>query len=122
LIVDDDPDARNLLEEDLSRAGYKTRSAAGGEQALAEIERERPSAVLLDLLMPEPDGFEVLYRIRKDPALSSLPVIVLTAKDLTPADHERLNGSAQRILRKGADMTRLVREVLKTTAVPLEGE
>jgi signal transduction histidine kinase/DNA-binding response OmpR family regulator len=122
LIVDDDPDARALLEEDLSQAGYKTRSVAGGEEALAEIERERPSAVLLDLLMPEPDGFEVLYRIRKDPALRGLPVIVLTAKDLTPADHERLNGSAQRILRKEADMMRLVRDVLRTTAVPFAGE
>ena len=62
--------------------------------------------------MPEPDGFEVLYRMRDDAALRSLPVVVLTGKDLTPADYARLNGSAQRILRKGADMGRLVRDVL----------
>ena len=118
LIVDDDPDVRRLLEEDLGRSGYKTRSASGGAQALDEIARDRPSAVLLDLIMPEPDGFEVLYRIRENPDLRDLPVIVLTAKDLGPADYRRLNGSALRILQKGADMTRLVRDVLRTTSVP----
>jgi signal transduction histidine kinase/CheY-like chemotaxis protein len=117
LIVDDDPDVRRLLEEELSAAGFPHASVPGGAQALDVAARERPSAILLDLMMPEPDGFEVLYRIRENADLNGVPVIVLTAKDLTPGDFERLNGSVQRIIRKGADMTRLVRDVLGTIGV-----
>ena len=114
LVVDDDPGMRELLQRDLAAAGFRTFAAEGGGQALAALERERPSAVLLDLMMPEPDGFEVLYRIRDNPNLRGLPVIVVTAKDLTPEDYARINGSAQRILKKGADLSRLVRDVLHT--------
>ncbi len=116
LVADDDPDIRSLLGRELSTAGYHVRTARDGAETLEELARERPGAVVLDLLMPEPDGFEVLYRIREDPASRMLPVIVLTGKDLTPADYARLNGSALRIIRKGADMTRLVRDVLATVS------
>ena len=112
LVADDDPDIRKLLEKELATAGFRVRTARDGAEALESLSRERPAAVVLDLLMPEPDGFEVLYRIRDDAALRSVPVVVLTGKDLTAADYARLNGSAQRILRKGADMGRLVRDVL----------
>jgi signal transduction histidine kinase/DNA-binding response OmpR family regulator len=114
LVVDDDPDVRTLLEQELASAGYRARSVAGGAEALEAMERERPAAVLLDLMMPPPDGFEVLYRIRQNPALRDVPVVVVTAKELTPADNERLNGSAQRIIRKGSGTGRLVREILET--------
>jgi CheY-like chemotaxis protein len=112
LVADDDPDIRTLLERELASAGFRVRTARDGAEALDALSRHKPAAVVLDLLMPEPDGFEVLYRMRDDAALRSLPVVVLTGKDLTPADYARLNGSAQRILRKGADMGRLVRDVL----------
>jgi len=112
LVVDDDADVRELLQRELSSAGYRVETARGGAEALSTLERERPSAVVLDLLMPEPDGFEVLYRMREDAALRSVPVLVLTGKELSSSDEARLSGSAQRILRKGADMGRLVRDVL----------
>ncbi len=118
LVVDDDADIRGLLERELAAAGFRVCTARDGAEALEFLARERPSAVVLDLLMPEPDGFELLYRIRDDAALRTLPVLVLTGKELTPADYERLNGSAQRILRKGADMARLVRDVLATVSAP----
>jgi len=70
--------------------------------------------------MPDPDGFEVIFRIREDPALRRVPVVVMTAKDLTPADYARLNGSVQRILGKGTDITRLVQDVLRS--IGQEGE
>jgi CheY-like chemotaxis protein len=116
LVVDDDPDIRRLLDQELAAAGLRSISVAGGDQALEAMRRERPAAILLDLLMPEPDGFEVLYKIREIPELSGVPVIVMTAKELTPVDFERLNGSAQRIIRKGADLSRLVRDMLDTLA------
>ncbi len=112
LIVDDDADVRALFEQELVAAGYRTRSAAGGAEALAEIERERPAAVLLDLMMPPPDGFEVLYRIRERPEWANVPVIVVTAKELNPEDSSRLAGSVQRILKKGTDPRGIVRELL----------
>ncbi len=114
LIVDDDEDIRELLERELQAAGFRTVAVSGGAEALARIERETPSSILLDLMMPDPDGFEVIFRIRDNPALRRVPVVVMTARDLTPADYERLNGSAQRILGKGADMTRLVQDVLRS--------
>ena len=112
LVVDDDADVRALLEQELLAAGYPVRTAAGGDAAIEELGREVPGAVLLDLMMPPPDGFEVLHRIRENPALVDVPVLVLTAKELGDADVERLNGSAQRILRKGRDPKSAVREVL----------
>ncbi len=114
LIVDDDPDIRQLLERELSASGFRAVAVDGGEAALARIASERPAAVLLDLLMAEPDGFEVLCRIREDPGLKDVPVVIMTAKDLTPSDYERINGSAQRILKKGGDTVRLVRDTLGT--------
>jgi CheY-like chemotaxis protein len=105
---------RALLEQELVAAGYRARTAAGGAEALELLRRERPSAVLLDLMMPPPDGFEVLYRIRKDPLLRDLPVIVVTAKELSPADEKTLNRSTLRVIRKSSDSTQLIEEVLRT--------
>ena len=114
LVVDDDADVRALFEHELVAAGYRVRTAEGGARALELLARERPSAVLLDLMMPPPDGFEVLYRIREDASLRDLPIIIVTAKQLTPADEQMLNRSAMQIVRKGADSAQLVREVLRS--------
>ena len=65
-------------------------------------------------MMPPPDGFEVLYRLRQDPALREIPVVIVTARELTPADEKILNEAAQRVIRKGADSEQLVDEVLRT--------
>ena len=114
LVVDDDADVRSLLEQELVSAGYRVRTAAGGAQALELVRRERPSAIILDLMMPPPDGFEVLYRIRQDPILRDLPVVVVTAKVLSPSEEEALRRSALSVIRKGSDTTHLVEEILRT--------
>jgi signal transduction histidine kinase/CheY-like chemotaxis protein len=114
LVVDDDPDVRTLLEHELVSAGYRVRAAAGGSEALEMLRREKPSAMLLDLSMPPPDGFEVLYRIRQDPGLADLPVIVVTARELSRSEQEALERSTSRILRKGSDATLLVDQILRT--------
>ena len=113
LVVDDDPDVRNLLAQGLVSAGYRVQSVEGGAEALAAMAQERPSAVLLDLMMRPPDGFEVLCRMREDPDLRDVPVLIVTAKDLTEKDREILRGAAQRVIRKAADPTGLVAEVLR---------
>jgi threonine synthase len=75
--------------------------ATSGEQGVELVRRERPSVVLLDLLMPDIDGFEVVERLRRDPELTGVPIVVLTAKDMTRADRERLNGRISFLARKG---------------------
>jgi CheY-like chemotaxis protein len=77
-------------------------TAGDGEAALAVVSTEHPRAMVLDLMMPRVDGFDVLRSIRADPHTRDLPVIVVTAKDLTDHDRERLGGAAQRVLTKQA--------------------
>ncbi len=113
LVVDDDPDVRNLLAQGLVSAGYRVLSAEGGAEALAAMSKERPSAVLLDLMMRPPDGFEVLCRMREDEDLRDIPVIIVTAKELTERDREILRGAAQRVIHKAANPSRLVAQVLQ---------
>ena len=113
LVVDDDPDVRALLSQGLVSAGYRVQSVEGGAEALAAMSEDPPSAVLLDLMMRPPDGFEVLGRMREDPALRPIPVVIVTAKELTATEHAALTGSAQKVIRKGSDPSRLVAEVLR---------
>jgi DNA-binding response OmpR family regulator len=102
LIVDDDPALREVLSSLLEQDGWQVDTASDGVAALAMMKRERPSAVVLDLMMPGLDGFEVLHALRAQPTTRDLPVIVVTAKDLTDDDRERLSRSAQRIILKQA--------------------
>jgi diguanylate cyclase (GGDEF)-like protein len=81
LAVDDDPRNLQLLSELLQRADYAVRAANSGARALQMVEREPPDLVLLDITMPEMDGYEVCRRIRSTPALSGLPVVFLSALD-----------------------------------------
>jgi pilus assembly protein CpaE len=80
LIVDDDPDALTLIGLTLERRGYSVIRAAGGSEALMMIETDQPDLVLLDLMMPHMDGYEVCRRIKSDPRLTNVPIVMLTAK------------------------------------------
>jgi len=112
LVVDDDAAARDLLRGSLERDGWEVAEATDGRAALERIASERPALVLLDLMMPEMDGFEFLDALRATPGRANVPVVVLTAKDLSAEDRERLAGSALRIVQKGAhDAEGSLREV-----------
>ncbi len=102
LVVDDDADVRLLLGRMLERAGYAVVEAEHGRAALARLAEVTPELILLDLMMPEMDGFEFLDELRRVPAGRSIPVVVFTAKELTPEDHRRLTGSVERTLEKGS--------------------
>ena len=103
LVVEDDADTRELLRRLLEREGFAVVEAETGRVALDRVREQPPGLILLDLMMPEMDGFEFLAELRRQTGGRGIPVVVVTAKDLTPADHERLNGQVQRILQKGAD-------------------
>ncbi|MDO8663534.1 MAG: response regulator [Candidatus Wildermuthbacteria bacterium] len=78
LIVEDDKFLRELITQKLSKEGFEVRDAVDGEDGIKKIKEERPDLVLLDLILPSIDGFEVLSRIKGDLALSSIPVIILS--------------------------------------------
>jgi CheY-like chemotaxis protein len=102
LIVEDDPDSRELLRRALEGEGWKVRTAENGRVALDAIAEQRPGVILLDLMMPEMDGFEFVSALRQQPERRNIPIIVVTAKDLTSGERLRLNGYVSRILQKGA--------------------
>jgi CheY-like chemotaxis protein len=101
LVVEDDEPTRSVLRRTLARAGWVVSEAENGRVALERMRDEIPALVLLDLMMPEMDGFEFLEAVHLEPAWRRIPVIVITAKVLTEADRRRLNGGVEAIVQKG---------------------
>lgn len=101
LVVDDEPDARELARRVLVSAGYLVDEVGDGRQALAYLEQQHPDLILLDLMMPELDGFGVIRALQEDPELSSIPLVVLTAMALTDSDRQQLALGARSVLTKG---------------------
>ncbi|MFC7400022.1 response regulator [Chelatococcus sp. GCM10030263] len=102
LVVDDDETTRDMLRRTLSREGWTVREAVNGAEGLAEAAAARPSVMVLDLMMPEIDGFEVLTKLRQDQKLRDIPVVVVTAKELTSQERDWLRSNALEIFQKGA--------------------
>src|SRR5262249_14160841 len=100
LVVDDDPESIALMRRALESRGFAVRAAADGMQGLAAARDQRPGLILLDLVMPVMDGFDALAHLRSDPKTSDVPVLVLTAKDLTDGDRARLEGKADALFQK----------------------
>jgi len=98
--IDDDPLAIELVRASLEPEGWTVLGAATGQDGLALIRERQPSAVLLDLLMPGMDGFEVVEALRADPDTKSVPVVILTSKSMTQQDKERLQGRITYVARK----------------------
>jgi PAS domain S-box-containing protein len=112
LLVEDDAPTRDMLCAMLRKEGWEVVEAANGRAALQCVTERRPRIVLLDLMMPEMDGFEFAHRLRQNPEWRDIPIIVLTAKDITDDDRQRLNGHVATILQKGAySRDSLLREV-----------
>jgi signal transduction histidine kinase/CheY-like chemotaxis protein len=102
MIVEDDATAREHWRRMLSGEGCQVSEAENGRQALERIVEARPELILLDLMMPEMDGFEFLSQLRKQPAFKAVPVVVVTAANLGEEDRRRLNGGVERVLTKYA--------------------
>jgi PAS domain S-box-containing protein len=103
LVVDDDPLSRGQIAQSLAASGHDVIEAASGVEALAWLaDHPPPALMILDLLMPQMDGFTVLDRVRRDERLGDLRVVVVTAKDLTPQERDFLTGRGSVVLTKGA--------------------
>lgn len=105
IIVDDTPDARRLIMRILQSQGdYTLFEATNGREAIELAKKEIPDLVILDLMMPETDGFAVLDALKQDPQTADIPVIVVTAKELTPDEKNRLKGRVHTLMQKGEFM------------------
>ncbi|MCM2258030.1 MAG: response regulator [Vicinamibacteria bacterium] len=101
LVVDDDPAVHELVEAELAPLGYRLDHAHSGREGLERARDGKPEAVILDLMMPDLSGFEVATRLKDDPATAALPIVVLTARDLSAPEREALTGKIESLVRKG---------------------
>ena len=101
LVVDDDQGTRRAVTQTLEKEGWQVDQAENGVQALASLAEREPAVILLDLMMPEMDGFEFLEHFHTNNSWQDITVVVLTAKDLTSEERDLLNGGVERVLAKG---------------------
>ena len=102
LVVDDQPEDRELLRRMIeSQDGYEVVEAAGGQEAITLVRQVQPNIIILDLMMPDVDGFAVLESIKADKTTRSIPIIVVTAKELTQEERDILNKGVEALLQKG---------------------
>ncbi|MBI5929535.1 MAG: response regulator [Chloroflexi bacterium] len=101
MVVEDDDSTRKLMREILESEGWRVSEAANGKVALEVMAENRPSVIVLDLMMPEMDGFQFIEAMRQNEEWRRIPVVVVTALDLTSDDRQRLNGYVQKVIQKG---------------------
>jgi PAS domain S-box-containing protein len=122
LVVDDDPNIADMLRQCLPELEFKLESALDGLAGLQAVEANPPDIILLDLIMPRLDGFGVIERLRADPQTHNLPIIVISAKDLSPVESARLKETVTVVMKKqGFEGEKLVDEinnVLKQARLP----
>ena len=117
LIVDDDPKAVELIAVRVLGLASAVLRAYGGQEAIDAARREIPDLIVLDLMMPEVSGFDVVSALNEDPATAGIPILVVTAKQITARDRERLNGYVMSIMEKADfDRDRFVGEVRRAMA------
>jgi DNA-binding response OmpR family regulator len=116
LVVDDDPEARGMLTKMLKEEDAEVVAASSGDEGMTLVAQAPPDLVLLDLMMPGMSGFEMVARLRAQPASANIPVMIVSAKELTAEDVLTLNGHIQRFVAKGTiepeGLTNAVRQML----------
>lgn len=116
LVVDDDEDIREMLVRTLDKSGWSIKIAKNGHEALDRLQESIPHLILLDLMMPEMDGFQLIAEIQKVSAWQRIPVVVLTAKDLSAEERQILSRHVQKIIEKesysGADLVHNIRNLI----------
>ena len=122
LLVEDDEPTRAMMSQMLEKQGWLTTEAANGVEALARLEESRPALILLDLMMPEMDGFEFAERVHRHPQWRGIPIVVLTARDLSPSERAQLSQHVDKILQKSGqgreELMQQVRALVASTAKP----
>ena len=116
LVVDDDPQTVRLLSTVLTNDGYEVLKVYGGSEAIETAISQSPDLIILDMMMPQVDGFQVVRHLTGDPRTCDIPIIICTALDLTDEDRDRLNGQIQSVIQKTGN----VKEELLATIKRIE--
>jgi len=111
LVVEDEPDTAEMFAEMLRLRGYRVFKSYGSASAMRQLALEKPDAVVLDIMMPGVSGLEVLYYMRRDPALENIPVIVVSAKGLPSDIKAGMDAGATLYLTKPVAYTELIKGV-----------
>jgi threonine synthase len=116
VVIEDNGDAARLISRILrTRGNYQVEIATDGIQGIELVKQIRPDVIITDLMMPGMDGFQVINILKADPVLSQIPVIVLTAKELTPRERTRLSGQIDALLQKGSFLDEeLLQSIIQT--------
>lgn len=113
LVVDDEESSRLLISHALKKAGWTAIEAANGGEALQKLNTHKPTVILLDLLMPEMDGFEVIMEIHRNEKWRNIPIIVITAKNMTPEESLIVNRYSKGLFQKEKySMERLIAMII----------
>jgi CheY-like chemotaxis protein len=115
LLVDDDEVVRRGVRQALEPIGWQVTEAENGQVAVESLTATRPDVIILDLMMPKMDGFEFLDELRSRQDWQGIPVVIITAKDLTQEDRDRLNGGVERIIQK-SDRDEMLRQLSREVA------
>jgi len=115
LVVDDEPDQVTLISKILGEEGYHIVKAYDGQEAIESVKRSQPDLIILDLMMPNVDGFEVIEYLKGGEETKEIPIIVLTGRELTKKQTQNLHGKVERIMKKGILSMEEILEVVKST-------
>jgi len=122
LVIEDEPSIRQMVRRVLEKEGWVVREAENGKAGLRAVSENRPAVILLDLMMPVMNGFDFVQELRKNKDWQDIPVVILTAKDLTVEDRQQLKGNVERVYQKGEynrdQLLNEVRELVKTRVQP----
>ena len=114
-MVDDEPDQVTLISKILGEEGYHIVKAYDGQEAIESVKRSEPDLIILDLMMPNVDGFEVIEYLKGGEETKEIPIIVLTGRELTKKQTQNLHGKVERIMKKGILSMEEILEVVKST-------
>jgi len=111
-----------MVRRVLEKEGWVVREAENGKTGLRAVSEHKPAVILLDLMMPVMNGFDFIQELRKNKDWQDIPVVILTAKDLTPEDRQQLKGNVERVYQKGEynrdQLLNEVRELVKSRVQP----
>lgn len=119
LVVDDNPDTRQIMVDVLHMNGFAAESARDGAEGLQKARAERPDAIILDLVMPAMDGFEVLQRLKEGFETSSVPVVIVTAKDDEASYAKGQELGAKDFLTKPIEPEQVIRKIRRLLGLSL---
>lgn len=115
VVIEDNVDAARLIGRILQARGHQVEIAHDGGSGIELVRQIRPDVIITDIMMPGTDGFQVIDRLKADDELGQIPIIVLTAKDLTPRERDRLSGQIDALLQKGGFLDEeLLQSIVKT--------